>query len=92
MTAPKLTKRKPPTRRELDFAGYKFTTGPEGTTIHRGPPIDISASGDYGADPLGDGKFRMVPSGDVVDGTEKERRLTRYRTDAGRAALKDGAK
>ncbi len=23
--------------------------------------------GDHGADPIGDGKFRMVPSGDVVD-------------------------
>ncbi len=30
---------------------------------------------DYGADPLGNGMFRMVPSGDVVDAAEKERRL-----------------
>ena len=22
---------------------------------------------DYGSDPLGDGKFRMIPSGDIVD-------------------------
>lgn len=28
------------------------------------------SDGDYGADPLGDGTFRMVPSGDVVDGDE----------------------
>lgn len=30
---------------------------------------------DYGADPLGDGNFRMVPSGDVVDMDERNRRL-----------------
>jgi len=37
--------------------------------------VDTSASGDYGCDPLGDGRFRMVPSGDVVDADEKNRRL-----------------
>ena len=31
--------------------------------------------GDYGADPIGGGKFRMVPSGDVVDFEERCRRL-----------------
>lgn len=30
---------------------------------------------DYGADPIGDGKFRMVPSGDIVDYDERCRRL-----------------
>lgn len=30
---------------------------------------------DYGADPIGDGMFRMVPSGDIVDFTERNRRL-----------------
>lgn len=30
---------------------------------------------DYGCDPLPDGTFRMVPTGDVVDAEEKERRL-----------------
>lgn len=30
---------------------------------------------DYGADPLGDGRFRMVPSGDIVDFEERNRRL-----------------
>lgn len=39
--------------------------------------VDTSLPGDYGADPLGDGTFRMVPSGDVVDGTERNRRLGR---------------
>jgi hypothetical protein len=30
---------------------------------------------DYGADPVGDGTFRMVPSGDIVDFAERNRRL-----------------
>lgn len=33
--------------------------------------------GDYGADPIGDGRFRMVPSGDIVDFEERNRRLAR---------------
>lgn len=37
--------------------------------------IDTSAPGDYGADPIGDGMFRMVPSGDIVDFEERNRRL-----------------
>lgn len=39
--------------------------------------IDTTAPGDYGADPLGDGTFRMVPSGDVVDLAERNRRLNK---------------
>ena len=30
---------------------------------------------DYGCDPLPDGRFRMVPSGDIVDADERKRRL-----------------
>ena len=37
--------------------------------------IDTAKPGDYGADPIGDGTFRMVPSGDVVDYAERCRRL-----------------
>ena len=37
--------------------------------------IDLSKSGDHGCDPLGDGLFRMVPSGDVVDLAEMRQRL-----------------
>jgi hypothetical protein len=37
--------------------------------------INTSRAGDYGADPVGDGTFRMVPSGDIVDAAECERRL-----------------
>ena len=39
--------------------------------------IDTARPGDYGADPLGDGTFRMVPSGDVVPYEERNRRLAR---------------
>lgn len=39
--------------------------------------IDTAVTGDYGADPLGDGTFRMVPSGDIVSFEERCRRLNR---------------
>ena len=39
--------------------------------------VDTSKQGDYGADPVGDGTFRMVPSGDIVDFAERNRRLKR---------------
>lgn len=34
---------------------------------------------DRGCDPLGNNMFRMVPSGDIVDAAEKERRLKKTR-------------
>lgn len=37
--------------------------------------VDTAARGDHGADPVGDGMFRMIPSGDLVDYTERCRRL-----------------
>ena len=42
------------------------------TPIRR--PVD-TRPGDHGADPIGDGTYRMVPSGDVVDLEERDRRL-----------------
>ena len=33
---------------------------------------------DYGCDPIGDGKFKMVPSGDIVDFQERNKRLERF--------------
>lgn len=39
--------------------------------------VDTSKPGDYGSDPIGDGAFRMVPSGDVVDWDERCRRLSK---------------
>ena len=44
---------------------------------HNARVVDTSRAGDYGADPIGDGKFKMVPSGDVVDREERDRRLVR---------------
>lgn len=41
-----------------------------------GRKVDLRAP-DYGADPIGDGTFRMVPSGDVVGYDERCRRLER---------------
>jgi len=38
--------------------------------------IDTARADDYGADPLGDGTFRMVPSGDIVDYQERCKRLS----------------
>jgi len=35
---------------------------------------------DTGADPIGDGKFRMFPSGDIVDYTERCKRLPGNKT------------
>lgn len=37
--------------------------------------IDTTRPGDYGADPMGDGSFKMVPSGDIVTLDERNRRL-----------------
>lgn len=37
--------------------------------------INTQKIGDYGADPIGDGTFRMLPSGDVVGLDERNRRL-----------------
>ena len=39
--------------------------------------VDRQRTGDYGADPIGDGTFRMVPSGDIVTLTERNARLER---------------
>ena len=44
---------------------------------HVSRKVDTSRAGDYGADPIGDGTFRMVPSGDIVDMAERNRRLAR---------------
>ena len=38
-------------------------------------PINTARKGDYGADPIGDGTFRMVPSGDIVSLAERNNRL-----------------
>jgi len=60
--------------KELHFAGYDFDSDNKGTKVRR-KYVDLKKKGDYGADPLGNGKFKMVPSGDVVDKAERDRRL-----------------
>ena len=45
------------------------------TEIYITNPIDVLAPGDYGCDPVGDGTFKMVPSGDIVDYNEMKKRL-----------------
>lgn len=74
-------RKRPVIKRKLHFAGYEFTASPEGTVVHR-EKIDVTAEGDYGADPLGPDKtgeftWRMVPSGDIVYRDEMKRRLKR---------------
>lgn len=70
-------KRKPKEK----FTVYDYEIDPNsGATTRIRESIDTAAPGDYGADPIGpnsDGvfMFRMVPSGDVVDFEERERRL-----------------
>lgn len=62
--------------KKLTFAGYTFWAGPKGTVVER-QAIDSGKPDDYGADPLPDGTFRMVPSGDVVSLEERNARLAK---------------
>ena len=39
--------------------------------------INLQKKGDHGCDPVGDGTFRMVPSGDIVSLEEMRHRLGR---------------
>lgn len=60
------------TGEEIRPFGYDLDD--HGRPIHRTLPPRVPGK-DYGADPLGDGTFRMVPSGDIVDYAERCRRL-----------------
>ena len=63
------------TDRILGMTFDEITALQQGRDIR--PKVNTNAPGDYGADPIGDGTFRMVPSGDVVDYAERCRRLKR---------------
>lgn len=52
------------------LGGYKI--GEDGSIIRDSLPI---TEGDYGCDPLGNGMYRMVPSGDIVSEEERAKRL-----------------
>jgi hypothetical protein len=73
---PKKPRKKVGARKTLHFDGHTFDAG-GGPTVIRREYIDTKRPGDYGADPMGDGTFRMVPSGDIVDYAERVRRLTK---------------
>jgi hypothetical protein len=55
------------------MGGYKVDLDRRGALVRE--RIDTNRPGDYGSDPLGDGTFRMVPSGDIVSFEEMRRRL-----------------
>ena len=56
------------------LGGYVLDMQDHGRLVK--PTLPTYAPGeDYGCDPMGDGTFRMAPSGDVVDLQERNRRL-----------------
>ena len=55
------------------LGGYTLDMHNHGALIRE--PLPEADGRDRGADPLGDGTFRMVPSGDIVDLDERIRRL-----------------
>lgn len=62
----------------VNFAGYTIRNDLGGTVQRQ--YVDFNKPGDHGADPLPDGKFKMVPSGDVVDKAERDSRLASYKS------------
>lgn len=54
---------------------FGFNLDDLGRPIRTEGRIDLSSPSDYGADPIGDGTFRMVPSGDIVSFEERNKRL-----------------
>jgi hypothetical protein len=64
----------PPKRFMTVLGGYTLDMHSQGCLMH--PALIARVPGvDYGADPMGDGTFRMVPSGDIVDFAERTKRL-----------------
>lgn len=63
-------------KKEFEFAGYSLAADAGRLVVDR-EVINTTADGDYGADPIGDGTFRMVPSGDIVSYEERCKRLKR---------------
>jgi hypothetical protein len=69
-------KRKQKADINIHFSGHDLTIEGDGT-LHVTRRLIQPTSGDHGADPLGEGLFRMVPSGDIVSFEERNRRLKR---------------
>ena len=56
------------------LGGYQLDMHDHGRLVSN--PIAPRVEGkDYGADPIGDGTFRMIPSGDIVSYAERCERL-----------------
>lgn len=55
------------------LGGYKLDMHDHGHLVRK--PMPVANGRDDGSDPLGDGTFRMVPSGDIVDYAERCKRL-----------------
>lgn len=60
--------------KQIGFAGYLLEIDSGQLSVKRSS-VDTSGTYDHGADPLGDGTFRMVPSGDIVSLEERNIRL-----------------
>ena len=58
------------------LGGYHLDMYNQGRLVRHEVPARVEGK-DYGADPLGDGTFRMIPSGDIVDFVERNKRLDR---------------
>ena len=56
------------------LGGYKLDMQNHGHLVQKALPARIPGR-DYGADPIGDGTFRMTPSGDIVSFEERNKRL-----------------
>ena len=72
-----MTKVKISTDDKKPIVAFGYNLDASGAPIR--PTVPPSKPGeDYGADPVGDGTFRMFPSGDIVSLTERKRRLARF--------------
>ena len=72
-----MPKRKTQRERTIEFEGYTLRVDPQGNLLVDRPMMNKGYYGfDTGADPLPEGKFKMYPSGDIVDLAERNRRLS----------------
>ncbi len=77
---PQQTNTKNSMKREFTILGaytvrWNSDTGEQGDLVRES--IDLNKQGDHGADPMPDGMFKMVPSGDIVTKAERDARLRR---------------
>lgn len=63
----------------IEFDVYKIELKDGHLRVQRPETTAVAPGEDYGCDPLGDGTFKMVPSGDIVNYEERCKRLSRRR-------------